>query len=54
MNKLGYVGKLLGEFIGFAKESRAYWIVPLIILLGALGVLIVASETAAPFIYALF
>ena len=54
MRKLGYAGKLFGEFIGFARANRAYWIIPLALLLAAMGVLIVASETAAPFIYALF
>ena len=54
MTKLGYAGKLFREFLGFAHENRAYWIIPLILLLAAMGVLIVASETAAPFIYALF
>lgn len=54
MAKLSYAGRLFREFVGFALANRVYWIIPLVLLLGAMGVLIVASETAAPFIYALF
>jgi hypothetical protein len=54
MGKLGYTGRLLRELLGFARAHKAYWIVPLaIILLLAVGV-IVLGQTAAPFIYTLF
>ncbi len=54
MAKIGYSLKLFREFVGFARANRAYWIIPLMILLGIMGGLIVISETAAPLIYALF
>jgi hypothetical protein len=54
MGKLAYTGKLLGEFWRFARKNQAYWIVPLFVILGLMAVLIVASQTAAPFIYTLF
>ena len=54
MGKLGYSGKLLKEFIDFAKENKAYWIVPLVIILALMALLVVAGQGAAPFIYTLF
>ena len=54
MSKLSYSGKLLGEFVAFAREKKAYWIVPLAILLGFSAVLIVAGQSIAPVIYTLF
>ena len=46
--------KLLGEFVRFARAKRVYWIVPLVLFLGMVALVVVTSEVAAPFIYALF
>jgi uncharacterized protein YdaL len=46
--------KLFREFVGFAREHRTYWIVPLIVMLGIAGFLIVAGQAAAPLLYTLF
>jgi hypothetical protein len=54
MAKTGYSLKLFREFLGFAREKRAYWIVPLIVVLGLAAALIVSSQVAAPLIYTLF
>ncbi len=54
MSKIGYSGKLLREFLGFAREKRVYWIVPLVVVLGLTALLVVAGQTAAPMIYTLF
>ena len=54
MRKLGYVGTLLGEIWQFAKHNKVYWIVPFVLVLGLLILLVVSSQTAAPFIYTLF
>ena len=54
MRKLGYTVKMFREIVGLARANRAYWIIPLMILLAIMGGLIVVSETAAPLIYALF
>ncbi len=54
MSKIGYSGKLLREFIGFARENRAYWIVPLVVVLGLTALLVVVGQAAAPMIYTLF
>ena len=54
MGRVGQSFKLLGEFVGFARRNRAYWIVPFIIVLGITGLLVVAGQSAAPLLYALF
>ena len=54
MAKIGYSLKLFREFVGFAREKRAYWIVPLIVVLGLAAAVIVSSQVAAPLIYTLF
>ncbi len=54
MSKLRYSGKLLGEFVDFAKQNKVYWIVPLVLVLVLGGILVFASQSAAPFIYTLF
>lgn len=46
---------LVGEFWIFIKENKAWWMVPILLVLGGLGVLVIISSTgAAPFIYTLF
>ena len=54
MSKLGHVGRLFGEFFAFAMHNKIYWIVPLVVVLALMGVLIVAGQGMAPFIYTLF
>ena len=54
MPRLGDGPKLLREFVRFARENRAWWIVPLVIFLGIAGFLVVAGQTVAPLIYTLF
>jgi len=54
MRRLRYLRRLLGELFAFAREHKAYWIVPMVLLLGLVVLLVVASQGAAPFIYTLF
>jgi Family of unknown function (DUF5989) len=54
MGKARYTVKLFSEFVRFARENRAYWLVPLILMLGLTGLFIVVGQSAAPLIYALF
>lgn len=47
--------KILLEFWGFLKESKKWWLVPILIALGLVGALVLLGGTgAAPFIYSLF
>lgn len=54
MNKLSYLGSLLREVFQFAREHKAYWLVPFLIILGLVVLLVVTSQATAPFIYTLF
>jgi hypothetical protein len=54
MRRRGYGFKLLGEFLRFAREKRAYWIIPLILILGIAALVIVAGQSATPLLYTLF
>lgn len=46
---------LLAEFWYFICENKAWWMVPILTVLGLIGLLVAFSSTgAAPFIYTLF
>lgn len=46
---------LVGELWQFIKDNKAWWMIPILVSLGILGILIVLGSTgAAPFIYTLF
>ena len=46
---------LVREYLGFARQTGKWWLLPVFAMLGFIGVLIVLGGTgAAPFLYALF
>ncbi len=46
---------IVQEFLLFIKENKAWWMVPIVVVLGLVGLLVVLSSSgAAPFIYTLF
>ena len=47
---------IITEFWEFLRFRKRYWLLPIVIVLGLLGSLIVFTESSvvAPFIYALF
>ena len=46
---------IVQEFWLFIVENKAWWMVPLLLVLGMLGLVLVLGNTAiAPFIYTLF
>lgn len=46
---------LVSEFVLFIRENKAWWMIPILLVLGAVGLLVMLSSTgAAPFIYTLF
>ena len=53
-NYLHLVGTLLKEFGEFAWHNKAWWILPMVILLLLLALLIATGTSVAPFIYTLF
>ncbi len=46
---------LLVEFIDFLKHNKKWWLLPILIVVGGVGLLAMFSSTgAAPFVYTLF
>jgi hypothetical protein len=46
---------LIAEFVGFMAENKAWWMTPILVVLGLVGVLLVLGATGVmPFIYTLF
>ena len=46
---------MVSEFFYFLKTSKKWWLLPIVVILVAFGVLVFLSGTAAaPFIYTLF
>ena len=47
---------LIYEFWLFLKQNKKFWLLPMIVVLLAMGVLLVLSQTSAlaPFIYSIF
>lgn len=46
--------RLLREFGLFAWHNKAWWIIPIVLMLLLLSGLIFVGQSAAPFIYTLF
>jgi hypothetical protein len=49
-----HLGRLLKEFCQFAVRNKAWWILPVVLLLLIIAILIFAGHTVAPFIYTIF
>jgi hypothetical protein len=48
-------GNIFGEFWYFLKQNKKWWLLPILVIVFAFGVLVFVSGTAAaPFIYTLF
>ena len=46
---------LVQEFAAFVAENKKWWLIPILLVLGLVGLLVVLGSTgAAPFIYTLF
>ncbi len=54
MSRAGYSLKLFRQFVQFARETRKYFLIPLIIVLALAAAVIVVGQSAAPLIYTLF
>ena len=44
----------MGEFCSFAWQNKAWWIIPIVLVLLLLTVFIITGTSVAPFIYTLF
>lgn len=55
MRFLRHLGRLLKEVFEFAWHNKAWWIVPMVVVLLMIALLVFVSQTSAPaFIYTLF
>jgi hypothetical protein len=46
---------LFVEFIDFLKHNKKWWLIPILLVLGVVGILVILSgSVVAPFIYPLF
>lgn len=52
MNRL----RVLREFLEFLRQEKKFWLIPIVIILGLCGLLLVLTQSSAvaPFIYTLF
>ena len=49
-----HLGKLLGEFVEFAWENKAWWILPIVLVLLLVVLIATAGQTITPWIYPFF
>lgn len=54
MRALKYLWRLIKEFLGFAWHNKAWWIVPVVLVLFLLGILVAAGTGGAQFLYTIF
>ncbi len=54
MRFLAHLGRLLAELASFAWHNKAWWIIPVVLVLLVLAALIATGQVAAPFIYTIF
>jgi hypothetical protein len=54
MRALKNLGRLLRELWTFARENKAWWIVPIVVLLLLIALFLVGVSGISPFIYTLF
>jgi Family of unknown function (DUF5989) len=54
MRFLRHLGGFLRELWAFARANKAWWIVPVVVVLLLITVLVVSVSTVSPFIYSLF
>ena len=49
-------GSLVSEFIGFLKQNKKFWLLPIFVVMLVLGGILVLAQgsVVAPFIYTLF
>ena len=48
--------RIITEYLGFLKENKKWWLIPIVVVLVLFGLLIVITKGSAlaPFIYTLF
>ena len=54
MSKLRHVRRLVADILYLARRHKAYWLLPLLLVLALTVALLVVGQSAAPFVYTLF
>jgi hypothetical protein len=54
MRALRSLGRLLRDLWAFAREHKAWWIIPVVAVLLLVALLVISVSTISPFIYSLF
>ncbi|MFT3782174.1 MAG: DUF5989 family protein [Nibricoccus sp.] len=54
MRRLKNIARLFSELWAFARAHKAWWIIPLVVMLLFISFLVVGVSTISPFIYSLF
>jgi len=55
MRFLKHLGRLLKDFLDFAWQNKAWWIVPIVVVMLLISIIVFSGAGAAPaFIYTLF
>lgn len=55
MRRVRYAARLGGEFVSYSVVNRAWWVVPLVLLLAVVALAVVVGQAAAPYtLYTLF
>ena len=54
MRSLKNLARLLRDLWAFAREHKAWWIVPVVVILLLAALLVVGVSSISPFIYSLF
>jgi hypothetical protein len=54
VHRFRYIGRFFVELLTFARQNKAWWIVPMVVVLLIIGSLIFTGQAVAPFIYTLF
>jgi hypothetical protein len=54
MSKLRHARRLGADILHLARQHKAYWLIPLLLVLALTIALLVVGQSAAPFVYTLF
>ena len=55
MGRLRHAARLGGEFVSYSVVNRAWWVVPVVLVLAVVALAVVVGQAAAPYtLYTLF
>jgi hypothetical protein len=54
MRALRSLSRFLRELLAFARENKAWWMIPVVLVLLLVALLVVSVSAISPFIYSLF